>query len=106
MYSSFTVFPGKNFEILWTEKTIEGITFLVKMITFLANDTMHRSLQSGDLSIQKAMSIHLTMTIQLLKLYLKLAIYRCKNYESTSKNGDFNRKNDKKAYSKAVYLSL
>ena len=34
------------------------------------------------------------MTIQLLKPYLELTIYRCKNDEHTPKNGDFNRKND------------
>ena len=33
------------------------------------------------------------MTIQLLKLYLELVIYRCKNDEHTPKNSDFNRKN-------------
>ena len=37
---------------------------------------------------------NLKMTIQLLKLYLKLAIYRCKNVGNTTKNGDFNRKNN------------
>ena len=34
------------------------------------------------------------VTNQLLKLYLELTIYRCKNDEHTPKNGNFNRKND------------
>ena len=40
------------------------------------------------------MNIQLKMTVQLLKLYLELAINRCKNDEHTPKNGNFNRKND------------
>ena len=34
------------------------------------------------------------MMIQLLKLYLELAIYRWKNDEHTQQNGDFYRKNE------------
>ena len=33
------------------------------------------------------------MAIQLLKLYLELNIYRCRNDENTPKNGEFYRKN-------------
>ena len=36
----------------------------------------------------------LKMSIQLLKLYLKLDINRCKNDKHTPKNGDFDRKDD------------
>ena len=72
------------------------------VITFPAND---KWLQSSHLSMQKTMNKHLKMTIQLLKLHLELAIYRCKNDEHTTKNGDFNQKK-MKAYSKMVILSL
>ena len=40
------------------------------------------------------MNIHLKMTIQLLKQYLELVIYRRKNDEHTPKKGVFNQKND------------
>ena len=51
---------------------------------------MRRLLRSGHLSMQKTMKIHLKMTIQLLKVYLELVIYRCNNDEHKPKNGDFN----------------
>ena len=52
------------------------------VITFLADD---KWLQSGHLSMQKTMNKHLKMRIQLLKLYLELAIYWCKSDEHTTK---------------------
>ena len=45
------------------------------------------------------------MTIQLLKQYLELVIYRRKNDEHTPKKGVFNQKM-MKTYSKVVILSL
>ena len=45
------------------------------------------------------------MTIQLLKLYLELTIYRCKNDEHTPKTVIFIEKT-MKTYSEAVILSI
>ena len=73
-------------QILWSEKMIEGIS--------ISHSGTRRSIQSGHLSMQKTMNILLKMTIQLLKQYLELVIYRCKNDEHTPKKGDFNQKND------------
>ena len=81
------------FHLTWKYlKDIEAEFPLV--ISFLANDTMRRSLRSGHLSMQKTMKIQLKMTIQLLKVCLELVIYRCNNDEHKPKNGDFNWKND------------
>ena len=51
------------------------------------------------------MNIHLKMVIQLLKLYLELAIYWCKDDEDTSKTVILIGKT-MKSYSKVVILSL
>ena len=45
-------------------------------------------------------------TFQLLKPYLELTIYRCKNNEHTPKYGNFNRKNDGSILSGGDFITI
>ena len=75
-------------------------TFLRNLLKFLRIKKRHHAQATSKWSF-------IDVTIQLLKLYLELTIYRCINDEHTPKNGDFNKKTKTmKAYFKVVLLLL
>ena len=86
MYPSFVIYSLRNlFQILWREKRIKGNftqSFWHAQVILHFEVVIYRS--------KNLWKTNLKMTIQLLKLYLELTIYRCKNDEHTPKDGDFN----------------
>ena len=76
-YLFIPLVPGRG-QILWTEK-VTPCAGHFKVVIYRCKNLWKANLK---------------ITIQLLKLYLELAIYRCVNNEHTPKNGNKNRKND------------